>query len=96
MKSHLQAAFERWLERTDLPKREIEYQFRPERQRRFDFAWPNHSFAVEIEDIGPFGDRYQRLADAEKYEATLMLRPTVYRVPGRGKRRHRDTWGRTT
>ena len=41
MKSYLQAAFERWLERTDLPKREIEYQFHPERQRRFDFAWPN-------------------------------------------------------
>ena len=84
--------FELGLERTALLK--------PIPECRFDFARPKHCAAAEIEGISCFDTRQQRLAGflayVKQYEEALMLRRTVYRVSGRGKRRHRDTCGGTT
>jgi very-short-patch-repair endonuclease len=54
-----------------------EYRFHPERRWRFDFAWPDHFIAVEVEGLTPLGGRHQRMAgfrsDLEKYNAAAML-----------------------
>ena len=51
---------------------------------RFDFAWPQYGFAVEIEGVTPNGGRHQRikgfLGDCEKYHAALDLGWNVYRT----------------
>lgn len=69
----------------DVPPWSREFRFHPERKWRFDFAWPEAMFAVEIEGLTADAGRHQRIAgftaDAEKYEAALELGWTVYRVP---------------
>ena len=86
--SHLETAFWVWLGQCpEIPTPVREHAFHPSRKWRFDFAWPEKRFAVEIEGSGPGGTgRHQRpagyLADAEKYEAAMLLGWTVYRVPG--------------
>ena len=76
-----------WLtQHPDIPEPVSEYRFDPYRKWRFDFAWPDQLFAVEIEGgIGKMG-RHQRpegyMADAAKYEAAMLQGWTVYRVPG--------------
>ena len=64
---------------------EREFRFSPPRRWRFDFAWPDHRVAVEIEGVTRDGSRHQRIAgflkDAEKYEAAQLAGWTVYRVP---------------
>ena len=87
MGSHLEVAFEAWLnQNTDIPYAKLEYRFDPERRWRFDFAWPEHMVAVEIEGGLYQGGRHQSLkgflADSEKYESALSLGWSVYRVPG--------------
>ena len=63
-----------------------EHEFHPTRKWRFDFAWPAHRFAVEIEGITHGKGRHQQrdgfIGDAEKYEAAQLAGWTVYRVPG--------------
>lgn len=53
---------------------------------RFDFAWPNLQFAVEIEGATPSGGRHQRiygfLDDIEKYHVAIDMGWTVYRTSG--------------
>jgi hypothetical protein len=53
---------------------------------RFDFAWPDLKFAVEIEGVTPSGGRHQRiygfLEDISKYHAGLDLGWTIYRTSG--------------
>ena len=86
--SYLEKAFLLWMrhERIALPLQEL--RFAPPREWRFDFAWPGHLVAVEIEGLTrkDGGGRHQRVegfvADAEKYEAALRLGWRVYRVPG--------------
>ena len=85
--SHLEEAFVTWLgQNPDIPAPVREYEFAKPRRWRFDFAWPDVRVAVEIEGLTRDGGRHQKrqgfLADAEKYEAALMLGWTVYRVPG--------------
>ncbi len=62
---------------------EREYRFHPRRRWRFDFAWPAHRFAVEVEGITHEGGRHQRVdgfnKDLEKYEAALLDGWKVYR-----------------
>jgi len=61
-----------------------EYQFDPKRQWKFDFAWPDHRLAVEIEGGTKFGksrhsqgDGFEE--DCRKYNAAAVLGWTVLR-----------------
>ena len=84
-------AFELWLQ-ADTPTYRPgfrEHRFAPPRRWRFDFAWPEHLFAVEIEGMGradgglaAHRTRAGFLKDAEKYERAMILGWRVYRVPG--------------
>lgn len=51
---------------------------------RFDFAWPDRMFAVEVEGISPKGGRHQTVGgfrqDIEKYHAALAMGWVVYRT----------------
>ena len=89
-RSRVEEAFAFWLtahELRDLPKPVREFYFAKPRRWRFDFAWPGHKVAVEIEGLlwSGGGGRHQRakgfVEDCEKYEAALRLGWTVYRVP---------------
>lgn len=90
MASYLESAFEFWLrEHPKIPPCVREHKFALPRQWRFDFAWPDHMFAVEIEGMGRAdgGQAAHRtregfLKDAEKYERAMILGWRVYRVPG--------------
>ena len=86
----LEDDFAAWLSTTDLPAPERQVRFHPTRRWRFDFAWPAHLIAVEVDGL-VYGNRgnvggHQTvdgiLADAEKYEAALTAGWLVYRVPG--------------
>ncbi len=61
-----------------------EYRFHAKRRWRFDFAWPDAKFAVEVEGLTREGGRHQRFGgfekDCEKYEAAMLDGWTVYRV----------------
>lgn len=61
-----------------------EFKFNPSRKWRFDFAWFEQWFAVEVEGITYDGGRHQRVAgfenDLEKYESAMLHGWTVYRV----------------
>ena len=78
--SYLEDAFLFWLRQTEgIPNWIAEYRFHPDRQWRFDFAWPLEKVAVEIEGLLFDGKaRHQTvsgfLGDAEKYEAALVCR----------------------
>ena len=88
--SYLEGAFELWLrEHPEIPACVREHRFAPPRRWRFDFAWPDHLFAVEIEGMGradgglaAHRTRAGFLKDAEKYERAMILGWRVYRVPG--------------
>ena len=60
----------------DLPQWEREYKFHPRRRWRFDFAWPEHLVAVEIEGgIFNYGRHNRPLGyqnDCEKYNAATV------------------------
>jgi hypothetical protein len=68
-----------------LPAPIREYAFHATRHWRFDFAWPAHRFAVEIEGIvaNPAKGRHQTAGgmvnDLEKYHEAHMLGWRVYR-----------------
>ena len=66
-----------------------EHRFAKPRRWRFDFAWPQHQVAVEIDGLvwhNRGKGRHQTVdgivADSEKHEAAMMLGWVVYRVPG--------------
>lgn len=58
------------------PKYQEEYQFHPHRRWRFDFAWPDHKIAVEVDGNAwhvKGGGRHNQDKDLEKLnQATLM------------------------
>ena len=61
-----------------------QYQFHPERKWAFDFAWPSHRLAVEI-DGGQWlrsGGRHNRDSDREKLNAAAILGWRVLRYSG--------------
>ena len=60
-----------------LPNPQREYRFHPTRRWRFDFAWPEHKLAVEVEGGLWIRGRHNRAkgyeSDLQKYnEATLL------------------------
>ena len=66
---------------------EREFVFAPPRKWRFDFAWPDYKFAVEVEGvIGGAGGRHQRrdgyAADCEKYNQAVIEGWVVMRFTG--------------
>ena len=60
-----------------------EHRFHPPRRWRFDFAFPEIMFAVEVEGITPGGGRHQRMQgfenDLEKYQFAMGDGWNVYR-----------------
>lgn len=67
-----------------IPLPEREYKFHPSRRWRFDYAWPNHMIALEVEGGVWTGGRHTRgagfLADVEKYNAAALVGWRVLRV----------------
>jgi very-short-patch-repair endonuclease len=67
-----------------LPAPVEEYRFHPERKWRFDYAWPTHRVALEVEGGVFSGGRHSRgagfRADAEKYNQAAALGWRLLRV----------------
>lgn len=59
-----------------LPKPVAEYKFHETRKWRFDYAWPEHKIALEVEGGIWTGGRHTRAAgflkDCEKYNAAAV------------------------
>lgn len=76
--------FAKMLRASKLPLPTPEYRFHPERQWRFDFAWPEHKIALEVEGGVWTEGRHTRgagfLADMQKYNAAGVLGWRVLRV----------------
>jgi hypothetical protein len=69
------------------------FKFHPDRGWTFDFAWPPHRLALELEGLGAGGGGGRHhlpagiIADCEKFNAALLMGWRVLRVPSRGSRR---------
>ena len=67
-----------------IPVPETEHRFHPPRRWRFDFAWPQHGLALEVEGGIWIQGRYSRgkgmLADMEKYNTATLNGWRVLRV----------------
>ena len=70
-----------------LPEPVREYRFHPERQWRFDFAWPEQRLAVEVEGGIHTGGRHVRGTgyerDISKYNAATLMGWTLLRFSAR-------------
>ena len=84
--SQLEATFALHLRCALLPEPVRELRFDPSRRWRFDFAWPDHRLAVEVEGGTWCGGRHTRAAgfeaDCEKYNAATLQGWRVLRVTG--------------
>ena len=71
----------------EVPGHEREYRFDAERRWRFDFAWPEHKLAVEVEGgIWARGRHTRGLGfekDCEKYNEAALAGWLVLRVTAR-------------
>lgn len=81
----------------NLPMPTREYQFHPKRRWKFDFAWPDRMFAVEVEGGLYTNGRHTRGAgyekDIEKYNEALLLGWRVLRVsPAQIRKGQALTW----
>ncbi|QKQ48506.1 hypothetical protein [Achromobacter denitrificans] len=74
--SQLEERFARDLRASKVLEARREYRFAPPRMWRFDFAWPEQRFAVEIEGGVWTNGRHTRgsgfVADTEKYNAAAL------------------------
>lgn len=74
--SALEERFARGLRALKVLEPQREYRFAPPRMWRFDFAWPEQRFAVEIEGGVWTNGRHTRgsgfVADTEKYNAAAL------------------------
>ncbi len=70
-----------------LPEPVAEHRFHPTRRWRFDYAWPDHRVALEVEGGIWSGGRHTRgagyLGDLEKYNAATLLGWRVLRTTPR-------------
>lgn len=68
--------FRALLKREKLPMPEAEYRFAAPRRWRFDYAWPDHRIALEVEGGVWTGGRHTRgkgfLGDMEKYNRAAV------------------------
>lgn len=84
--SKLEETFALQLRAMKAPEPAREHRFHPVRKWRFDFAWPDRLFAVEIEGGVWTGGRHTRGAgfvkDMEKYNAAAELGWKVLRFHG--------------
>jgi very-short-patch-repair endonuclease len=82
-RSHLEIEFEQLLFANGFPPHVTEHRFSTVRRWRFDFAWPRHRIAVEIEGGVWTGGRHTRpegyTGDLEKYNAAAEAGWAVYR-----------------
>jgi very-short-patch-repair endonuclease len=89
-KSELEAEFLLYIRASRLPKPEEEFKFDKKRRWRFDFAYPKHKIAIEIEGGIWTGGRHTRatgfIKDCEKYNRATILGWRVLRY-------HRDSMG---
>lgn len=89
----INGAFAQFVAAHGLPAPIPEYRFHPTRRWRFDYAWPDCKFAMEVEGGVYVGGRHSRgfgfEKDLEKYEAALELGWIVYRVLPRWLTRQR-------
>lgn len=73
-----------YLQAVGLPRPEREYRFAAPRRFRFDFAWPVHSVAAEVDGATWSGGRHSRGSgierDAEKYSLAAARGWRVLRV----------------
>jgi very-short-patch-repair endonuclease len=73
-----------------LPVPVREARFHPKRKWRFDFAWPDHALAVEVEGGVYSGGRHVRPGgferDTEKYNAAVSCGWRVLRFTGEAVR----------
>ncbi|AZY50856.1 hypothetical protein ACLQ9F_12010 [Bordetella avium] len=74
--SRLEEQFARDLRALKVLEAQREFRFAPPRRWRFDFAWPEQKFAVEIEGGVWTSGRHTRgagfVADTEKYNAAAL------------------------
>ena len=75
--SQLEEQFAMYVRLWELPTPVPEHKFHPKRRWRFDFAWPEHMVAVEIEGGVWNNGRHNRasgfIADCDKYNAAALL-----------------------
>jgi len=78
-------AFDRQCAAFSLPPPVAEHRFHETRRWRFDWAWPDHRVAIEIEGGVWTAGRHTRgqgfLADIEKYNAAAELGWRLLRYP---------------
>lgn len=67
-----------------IPPHTREHKFHPTRKWKFDFAWPEHKVAVEVDGATWVGGRHTRGAgyrkDCEKLNEAILLGWKVFRV----------------
>lgn len=85
--SYLEERLAIWIQREGLPVPVREFRFAaPERQWRFDFAWPDRGIAIEIEGGTFVRGRHSRgvgmREDAEKYNFATLRGWRIFRVTG--------------
>jgi very-short-patch-repair endonuclease len=85
-KSDLESILAFQMRAVGLPEWEREFQFHPDRRWRFDFAFPEHMLAVEVEGGVFVRGRHNRgagfIADCEKMNEAALLGWRVLRIPG--------------
>lgn len=86
MSSHLERLMLDRIRQAGLPEPQAEFRFHPTRRWRFDFAWPEHKLALEVEGGEWVQGRHNRpqgfQEDLEKYQAAMVAGWSVYRVSG--------------
>lgn len=84
--SALEIALALYIRIVRLPPPDQEYRFAPPRRFRFDFAWPDHKLAVEVEG-GTWGKSRHTTGkgygkDCEKYNLAVLMGWRVLRFTG--------------